>query len=67
MKKVELANGIYNIYRIETVKDANDNDVSVKVLENSLTLEQVNYHKDQAQEALNVWLDVVSQIEILDA
>ena len=68
MKKVEREeNGFYIVSTISTVKDANGNDVQVVSQTNSLSIEEVNFFVEKAQSDLDMWLDVVTQISILDA
>ena len=68
MKKVQrLENGFYIVDTISTSKDANGNDVQVVSQTNSLSIEEVNFFVEKAQSELDMWLDVVSQIEGLDA
>ena len=68
MKKVlKIENGRYVVHTIEAVKDANGNDVQIITSTNSLSIEEVNFFVEKAQSELDVWLDVVTQIQALDA
>ena len=68
MKKVlKIENGRYIVHTISTVKDANGNDVQVVSHTNSLSIEEVNFFVEKAQSDLDMWIDVVTQIEVLDA